>query len=48
MLRKEISAFYGKSSKIVFSEGCLRASAHFHSSYYRRLASYLIFAVDAI
>jgi hypothetical protein len=57
MLRKERSPFYGKSvvmlltdlpDKIVFAEGFLRASAHFHSSYCRRLASYPIFAVDAI
>jgi hypothetical protein len=48
MLRKERSPFYGKSDKIVFFEGCLRASAHFRSSYCRRLASYPIFAVDAI
>jgi hypothetical protein len=36
-------------SKIVSAEGLLRASAHFHSSSYcRRFAPCLVFAVDAI
>jgi hypothetical protein len=58
MLHKERSPFYGKSvvmllstdlpDKIVFAEGFLRASAYFHSSYCRRLASYPIFVVDVI
>jgi hypothetical protein len=48
MLRKERNPFYGKSDKIVFSEVFLHASAHFRSSYCRRLASYPIFVVDAI
>jgi hypothetical protein len=34
--------------KIIFAEGFLRASAHFHPNYCRRLASYPIFVVDAI
>jgi hypothetical protein len=44
MLHKERSPFYGESDKIVFSEGCLRGSAHFHSTKYcQRSASYSIF-----
>jgi hypothetical protein len=48
MLRKERSPFYGQADKIVISEGFLRASAHFHPSYCRRLVLYPIFVVDAI